>query len=254
MTRLAEAESLRRIENAARTTGDFQEVCEWYDKLDANRERRERYNEIRQGEYNLQYTGNKRNGYKLTYSEIGKKEEFPDNAQEDKSSETGQGEKSGKSKKKESSKNYYYSDGAIIPPPLMAEYWRELMSGDFISTIYDDAEKIWQVFGDWQVGRLIKALTVKQRDTLFRSAVRGCPSELIAECTGKTKRGVNKLLAAALKYIRSLLAERIRARLDAELPVTLEKRQFLEWYDEQKEGILKEFLQRRRDNPAAPHG
>ena len=235
MTRLAEAESLRRIEEGARSTGDFQEVIEWYDKLDANRERRERYNEIRQGEYNMQYVGNKRSGYRLTYSEIGNKEESPDDVQEDKLSETGQGEKTNKSKKKESSNNYYYNDGAVIPPPLAVEYWRELMRGDFISTIFDNADEIWQIFGDWQVGSLVKDLTAKQRDALFRSAVRLCSAEEIAECTDKTKRGVNKLIAASLAHIRSRLVKRIKVRLDAGLPVTLEKRRFYEWYTEQKE-------------------
>ena len=204
MTRLAEAESLRRIENAARTTGEFKELCDWYDKLDGNRERRERYHEIGTSEY------------KLLNTEIGKSNKGTDPEQREAERENG------------------YSDGAVIPPPLSAEYWRELMRGDFISTIYDNAEEIWQILGDWQVGRLIKELTVKQRDVLFRRAVRLCSSERIAECTGKTKRGVDKLLAAALKYIRSILAELTRKRLEDELPVTLEKRRFLEWYERQE--------------------
>jgi len=185
MTRLAEAESLRRIENAARTTGEFQELSEWYDKLDGNRERKERDHEILNPTDDLLR------------------------------------------------KDYNY--GEVIPPPLIVEYWKELMRGDFISTIYDNPEEIWQILGDWQVGRLIKELTIKQRDVLFRIAVRQCSAEQIAECTGKTHRGVNKLLAATLQYIRSLLAEQIRARLDAKMPVTLEKRRFLEWYNKQKE-------------------
>ena len=78
MTRLAEAESLRRIENAARTTGEFQELCEWYDKLDGNRERRERYNEIRQAEYRVGYVGSKQKGYKLLFAEIEQEDDFAD--------------------------------------------------------------------------------------------------------------------------------------------------------------------------------
>jgi DNA-directed RNA polymerase specialized sigma24 family protein len=185
MTRLGEAESLHRIEEAARTHGEFQELNGWYDKLDGNRERKERDHEIL-----------------CPTNEVFTKD---------------------------------YTNGAVIPPPLAMEYWRELMRGEFISTIYDNAEEIWQVFGDWQVGRLIKDISVKQRDVLFRSAVRQCSSEAIAECTNKTKRGVNKLIAATLEHIRPRLAERIKARLDGGLPVTLEKRKFYEWYSAQKE-------------------
>ena len=40
------AEALARLEDAARTTRDFEKVIAWWDKLDANRERRERYHEL----------------------------------------------------------------------------------------------------------------------------------------------------------------------------------------------------------------
>ena len=44
------AEALRLIEEAARTQEDFEEVVRWYDRLDANRERKERYHEISRGD------------------------------------------------------------------------------------------------------------------------------------------------------------------------------------------------------------
>lgn len=40
------AEALARLEDAARTEKDFENVIAWWDKLDANRERRERYHEL----------------------------------------------------------------------------------------------------------------------------------------------------------------------------------------------------------------
>ena len=39
-------EALARLENAARTTADFQNVVSWWNRLDSNRERRERYHEV----------------------------------------------------------------------------------------------------------------------------------------------------------------------------------------------------------------
>jgi DNA-directed RNA polymerase specialized sigma24 family protein len=44
--REARALALRRIEESARTEEDFQKVIEWWDKLDENRERKERDHEI----------------------------------------------------------------------------------------------------------------------------------------------------------------------------------------------------------------
>ena len=46
LNREARALALRRIEESARTENDFQKAIEWWDKLDENRERRERDHEI----------------------------------------------------------------------------------------------------------------------------------------------------------------------------------------------------------------
>ncbi len=46
MKRELRAEALARLEDAARTQRDFENVIAWWDKLDANRERRERYHEL----------------------------------------------------------------------------------------------------------------------------------------------------------------------------------------------------------------
>lgn len=40
------AHALKRLEDSARTITDFKNVSAWWDRLDANRERRERYHEI----------------------------------------------------------------------------------------------------------------------------------------------------------------------------------------------------------------
>ena len=44
-----------RMEESARTTADFMEVVALWDRLDANRERRERYHEVSRGDVPLEY-------------------------------------------------------------------------------------------------------------------------------------------------------------------------------------------------------
>ena len=56
------AEALARLESSARTDKDFEEIIKWYDRFDANRERKERYHEICRGdnvplEYNADDNG-----------------------------------------------------------------------------------------------------------------------------------------------------------------------------------------------------
>ncbi len=46
LKRELEEEALARLEDAARTEAEFQNVISWWDKRDANRERKERYHEI----------------------------------------------------------------------------------------------------------------------------------------------------------------------------------------------------------------
>lgn len=46
LKREIQAEALARLEDSARTRRDFENVIAWWDRLDANRERRERYHEL----------------------------------------------------------------------------------------------------------------------------------------------------------------------------------------------------------------
>jgi len=125
-----------------------------------------------------------------------------------------------------------YNDSVIIPPPLNHPYWREQLRGDFISTIYDNAEEMSQVIGDKEIADLVKGLTMKQKEILFLRAICLLTSAQIAYSKGRTDRAIRKLLNAALEFIRIRLAIRIRDRLADGLSNTYAKLEFLKWYDE----------------------
>ena len=55
LIREAKAEALRRYEEAAQSPDEFMAVVATWDKLDANRERRERYNEVLREDGTLEY-------------------------------------------------------------------------------------------------------------------------------------------------------------------------------------------------------
>ena len=55
LKREAKAEALRRYEESAQTQDDFSKIVATWDKLDQNRERRERYNEVLRDERTLEY-------------------------------------------------------------------------------------------------------------------------------------------------------------------------------------------------------
>lgn len=55
LKREMQAEALHRLELAARTTADYAEVTDWWDRLDRNRERRERIYEVLRGDVPMEY-------------------------------------------------------------------------------------------------------------------------------------------------------------------------------------------------------
>lgn len=200
LVREIKAAALARMEDASRTENDFKEVVKQWNHNDKNRERRERYWEI-----------GRPNEEMLHWDRVNENDE--------------------KGRIKEGL-------DVVIPRPLEHPYWRQLIRGDFIDTIYDNAFEMWQFIEDWDIAALVKSLTDKQKKILFLRAVRLCTAVQIACCHDKTDRAVRKLLAAALDSIRDKLAPLIREQIAAEYSqMTLAKREFLEWYDKEKAAL-----------------
>jgi len=126
-------------------------------------------------------------------------------------------------------------DGLVFPVPFAHPAGREAMMGEFIEMIYDNPEEMWQLVEDWDVSIELEALTDKQKEVVFLSAVRMCTPQQIACYKDQTDRAVRKLLATALGHIRDYLARVIRWQIQTGEPdVTLAKRQFLERYEQEK--------------------
>jgi len=195
--------ALTRMEDAARTVGDYKAVIKQWDHLDENRERRERDHEIgRPNEIMLHWDKEKADDEKGKLRSV---------------------------------------FGAVVPRPLEHPWWRQLIQGDFIDTIYDNAGEMWQLVEDVDISVQLKGLTEKQKVVVFLSAVRQCTPQQIACYQDKTDRAIRKHLTATLERIRGKLASIIREQIKADKPdTTLAKRQFLEWYDNKKTALDKD--------------
>ena len=197
LVREIKAAALSRMEDAARTEDDFKKVIKQWNHNGKNRERKERYWEI--GRPNIEM---------LHCDKVNEDDE--------------------KGRIKEVLE-------VVIPRPLEHHWWRQLMRGDFIDTIYDNPYEMWQFIEDWDISSIVKGLTNKQKDVLYLRAVRLYSAVLIARYHGKTDRAVRKLFAATIDSIRDKLAPVIREQIKAEYPqMTLAKRDFLFWYDKEK--------------------
>ena len=201
LRRERDRENLARIEDAARTEADFKAVIADWNHLDQNRERRERDHEIGRSNQEMLYWEKN--------NERDKKGKIHDRLT------------------------------TVIPPPLNLPWWRQLMRGDFIDTIYDNALEMWQFIEDRDIASLVKTLSDKQKKVLFSRAIRLCTAVQIAFCHYKTDRAVRKLLTATLDSIRVKLAPLIREQVEAGLPqMTYAKREFLAWYENEKAAAL----------------
>ncbi|HCA30990.1 MAG TPA: hypothetical protein DEP23_16255 [Ruminococcaceae bacterium] len=167
--------ALTRMEDAARTTADFNAVVKQWNHLDRNRERRERDHEI-----------SRPNEFMLHWDRIDAND------------------KKGKLRG---------SFGAVIPPPLNHPWWRQLIQGDFIDTIYDNSGDMWQLVEDMDISVCLKDLTERQKVVVFLSAVRQCTPQQIACYQDKTDRAVRKLLTAAIRRIRDKLSPIIQEQI-----------------------------------------
>jgi len=193
-------EGLARMEDAARTEEDFKVVVKQWNHLDKNAERRKRDHEIGRASEEM-----------LHWDRVGENDE--------------------KGRMKEGL-------DTVIGRPLEHPWWRQQIRGDFIDIIYDNAGDMWQLIEDQDISDPVKSLTNKQKQVLFFSAVRLCSSAQIGCYQDKTDRAVRKLLAAALGSIREKLAALIREQLETECPhMTLAKREFLLWHDNQKAAL-----------------
>ena len=128
-----------------------------------------------------------------------------------------------------------YTHGMIIPAPISHPAWLEVIKGDFLPMVFDNADEMWQIIGDWDVAKLVKSLTKKQTEILFLRVVRKCTNAQVACHHEKTDRATRKLYAATIDSIRNKLAPLVREQIKTNCPtMTKAKQDFLFWYDVEK--------------------
>ena len=201
LVRDVKREALSRMEDSARTDDDFKRVVAQWDHLDQNRERKKRNHEI-----------GRPNAEMLHWDRA--------NANDEK----------GKIKA---------VSGVVIPRPIAYQWWRQNMHGDFIDTIFDCPHELYEIAEDAAISKLLRGLSESHKEILYYSAVRLYSNVRIAALRNQTDRNIRKALVVLLNKLRDSLAPLIREQIEAKLPdMTLEKREFLAWYDEKEKATV----------------
>ena len=162
-----EQAALSRMEDAARTIEDFRTVTKEWDRLDKNRRRRERRNEVRRpNEMMLHWD-------KLDENDIkGKLKSGLDVA---------------------------------IPRPLEHEWWRQQIRGDFIDTIFDCPHELHELVSGKAFSRLLQELSDSQKEILYYSAIRQYSNVRIAALRNQSDRNIRKTLTHIRENLRNAL-------------------------------------------------
>ena len=161
-------EALTRLENSARTLADFENVATEWDKIDESRERNERRNEMMFSQISTTHSDTK-------LSEESKLDIM------------------------------IYKSHKVHPPPINHRLWRQLMSGDFLETIFDCPYEIDELVSSKGVSKILKSLNDNQKEVLYFRLVRNWSPQRIAAVRGQTDRNIRKVYETAIKSIRRKL-------------------------------------------------
>jgi len=188
-------EELTRIEEAARTEEDFEELIKnFWNKLDSNSRRRQREHEIKL-----------KDG--MTHDEITIERTIED---------------------------IVVADRAVIPQPLNHMWWKKMMHGDFLDTIFNCPYDLPELTSSKSISELVAGLRDNQKEVLyFRAICQWSPQE-IAAMRGQTDRNIRKVYDTLIEGLRKKLYEWLLPRYEQNLPLTLAQREFMSTYKPKK--------------------
>jgi len=172
-------QALKRLEDSARTLKDYENLVAWYDRLDANRQRKERYHELF------------RSGDDVPF-------------------------------------DYGASEDALyFPDTLNNVLSKQERKGDFIDSIFYCPYEIHELVTDGDMCNILRELSEDQKFLLFLWALRQYSSARIADIRGQTDRNIRKVRNTMMKKIRKKLLAALIQKVQAQQPLTLTEKKFL---------------------------
>jgi len=192
LVRDVKREALARMEDAARTEDDFRHVVEQWNRMDRNRERRERRWEVRRSSEEM-----------LHWDKIGEDNE------------------------KGRLKGWIET---AARRPIEHEWWRQLISGDFLDAIFDCPYELHELVEDIDVSAILRDLSENHREILYYSAIRQHSAVRIAAKRNQTPRNIRKVRELLIRNTQDKLCALLDERIAAGLVVTPTMRSFWEWH------------------------
>lgn len=184
--------ALRRQEDAARTLADYKSVVKEWNRINRNQWKRWERHEI-----------GRPNAPMLHWDR------------------EGEGEEKGRMR--------MWLD-TVIPAPLEHEWWRQLLSGDFLDVIHDCPYEMHELTTSRPVSDILKTLNENQLEVLYYRVIRQETPKQVAKRRGQSARNILKVYKGLITGLWKKLYDRLAPRYDAGLPLTAAQKQFVEDY------------------------
>jgi len=179
-------EALTRIEAAARTEAEFKDVVQRWDRLDENRERRERYNEILREEELLNWE-----------SPEMLEDEFPVR------------------------KKMTITHGRkLIPRPFTHIWWRQMWRGDFLDVIFSCPHLMHNMTANNAIRGLTDDLDANRKEIFYYRAILLWTPQYIAYVRDQSDRNIRKVYNKMMDEVRYELFYYLYWRYKKRLPIT----------------------------------
>ena len=128
------------------------------------------------------------------------------------------------------------TDGAVVPEPLNHRWWRQMMQGNFLDIIFDCPYDLHELVSSRNISELVKALNDNQKEILYLRAIRQWSPQKIAAMRGQTDRNIRKVYDTLIASLRRKLYKRLLPRYEADAPLTIAQREFMDTYKAKEKG------------------
>ncbi len=252
------AEAIRRLEEAARTEKDFRDVVEEWNKLDRNRERRERDHENLRGDVPLEYqavpepkliprwmntpayrqlmAGNfldilfdcPYEMHNLTA------DPFISRMVEEWNKLDRNRER--RERDHENLRGDVPLEYQAVPEPKLIPRWmnnpayRQLMAGNFLDILFDCPYEMHNLTADAFVSRMVDELSEEHKEVLYFLSLRLYSTTRLAAIRGQSDRNIRKLRKTIHKKLQRQMYDHLCGKQEHGGSLTLRERQFLEEY------------------------
>ena len=228
------AEALKRLEEAARTESDFLTVVDEWNKLDRNRERRERDHENLRIVFQL--------FAQMLIPACVPLQALPPASRE---------------RDHENLRGDVPLEFQAVPDPKIAPLWmnlprfRQLCQGNFLDIIFSCPYELHELTANRFLSKLFFTLSDEQKEVLYYLFVKQYRTTRLAAIRGQSDRNIRKLRMTIQKKLQRRMYEHLSEKLENDHGLTLREREFVEEYEALLQTMGKDAVI-RRENKTKP--